>query len=69
MAAAAKFQVFHCYVDGFTVVVATVAEIETWARDLRARYGLAGKTLKIWRGVGTLAAATFSPVPTREIVL
>lgn len=41
---------YRAYVDGFFGNFASVGEIQNWIDELHARFGLTGKTLKVWKG-------------------
>ena len=60
---------YRAYVDGFFGHFATVSEIQNWVDELHARFGLSGRTLKVWKGFERDEVFSCSANPTFSTVL
>lgn len=63
---------YRAEVEGFSGHFATVDALKEWAERLNRRFGLTGKTLKVWQATWIArdgSGASYAARPTREIVI
>lgn len=61
---------YRAYIEGFTGHFDNLDALKAWVLDLDARYGLKGKTCKIWKAVWVgKECAEYRSTPSREIVV
>lgn len=63
---------YRAQVEGFSGHFNTVSELKDWAERLNRRFGLTGKTLKVWQATWVArdgSGAQYAAIPTREIVI
>lgn len=61
---------YRAYCEGFSRSFDDLDALKAWAIDLRARYGLAGCELKIWKALAITGAwTTYDAMPSRVIML